>query len=369
MTLIDTLLDHYREDVATSLRSFLKERGDHSLVLFGAGYQGGLTLLELHAMGLSRYVRCFIDNQSEKWGTEIHQTKVFSPSILKDLPLDTPILITVGHYAPIMAQLKEEGFTANVHVIDASALLNGLYDREKLVHAKKRIDELCDSFDDDRSRDVLEQVLTHRLTGDSAYLETICENLQYFPEDIVKLKGNEIFVDGGAYDGDTIQAFLRVSRNCFEGIHAFEPDRRNFEKLTESVAGHPLRNRIYLYNQALFSHRTELNFDEGPSMSSRIDAQGKTMIQAISVDEALNGERASFIKFDLEGAEKEALPGAEQTIRTWRPKLAISIYHLADDLWNLPEIIRTMTPGYRYYLRHYSFLTTETVLYAIPEID
>jgi hypothetical protein len=102
-------------------------------------------------------------------------------------------------------------------------------------------------------------------------------------------------------------------------------------------------------------------------MSSHIDAVGGSRIQATSLDDCLQGASATFIKYDLEGAERAALLGAAATIRQWRPKLAISVYHLADDLWELPALIKDMTPGYRYFLRHYSFLSFETVFYAIPE--
>lgn len=71
------------------------------------------------------------------------------------------------------------------------------------------------------------------------------------------------------------------------------------------------------------------------------------------------------IKMDLEGAELHALQGAEQTIRRYRPKLAVSIYHNPEDIWEIPELILKLHPDYRLYLRHYSIAAAETVVYAI----
>ena len=67
---------------------------------------------------------------------------------------------------------------------------------------------------------------------------------------------------------------------------------------------------------------------------------------------------------DLEGAELNALAGAEKTIRAYRPRLAISIYHRPKDVSTIPRIIRDIEPGYRFYLDHYYPNNWETVLYC-----
>ena len=71
-------------------------------------------------------------------------------------------------------------------------------------------------------------------------------------------------------------------------------------------------------------------------------------------------------KMDIEGAEREALKGCESTIKTFFPKLAICIYHLPDDLWEIPYWLMTKFPEYEYYIRHYRDNATETLLYAVP---
>ena len=68
---------------------------------------------------------------------------------------------------------------------------------------------------------------------------------------------------------------------------------------------------------------------------------------------------------DIEGSELEALKGAAETIKKWRPKLAISIYHKYEDIIEIPEYILSIVPDYSFYIRHYSSDIWETVLYAI----
>jgi len=366
-TWTEALLQQHPHRVSDDLRAYLAQGGPGSLILFGAGYQGELTLSDLQAMGLAGSVRCFLDNQASKWGQTVGGIPICSPDMLEDLPKDTRILIASGAYKPIRAQLAAAGFTSGVRVLDASALRNGLFERDRIAGARDALDRLHESLADDLSREVLKGVVTFRLTGDISHVEGVCEPLQYFPEQVVRLSPREVFIDGGAFDGDTVRTFLAACGGEFDTIHAFEPDPRNFQRLKGWIEGQSAKARIHAHPEALYSHRTELRFNEGPSMSSHIDAIGGSRIQATSLDECLQGAPATFIKYDLEGAEREALSGAESTIRRWRPKLAISVYHLADDLWELPALIADMTPGYRYFLRHYSFLSFETVFYAIPE--
>ena len=82
------------------------------------------------------------------------------------------------------------------------------------------------------------------------------------------------------------------------------------------------------------------------------DADGDgDILEVDAIDNVLAGGRATFIKMDIEGAELDALKGAEKTIRAWRPLLAICAYHKPEDRW---------------YLRAYRREAIEVVLYAIP---
>ncbi len=79
----------------------------------------------------------------------------------------------------------------------------------------------------------------------------------------------------------------------------------------------------------------------------------------------MGGERATFIKLDVEGAELETLKGAERTIKEYKPRLAISIYHKPSDIYEIPELLMEYRSDYKFYIRHYTSYVWETVLYAI----
>lgn len=121
-----------------------------------------------------------------------------------------------------------------------------------------------------------------------------------------------------------------------------------------------------LFQAGLWSSDTELSFCIGANLAgSRVTKGGTETISVRSLDSVLQGKRASFIKMDIEGSELEALKGAEETIRKWRPKLAISMYHKPEDIWELPLYVKKLVPDYRLYLRHHSNAKWDFVLYAV----
>lgn len=75
-------------------------------------------------------------------------------------------------------------------------------------------------------------------------------------------------------------------------------------------------------------------------------------------------QRVDFIKMDIEGAEMDAIEGAANTIRRFKPRLAISGYHKPADLWEIPQKLRSLNPGYELTFGHHSPVQWESVFYA-----
>ena len=99
--------------------------------------------------------------------------------------------------------------------------------------------------------------------------------------------------------------------------------------------------------------------------SSKLTDNGNIEVALDSIDHVLDGEKVTFIKMDIEGSEYEALCGAKETIKAWRPRLAISVYHKPGDILVLPSLVSKLNPAYHMALRHYSTKNAnETVLYA-----
>lgn len=187
---------------------------------------------------------------------------------------------------------------------------------------------------------------------------------QYFEESIVAPNENEVFVDAGCFDFGNSLVFKKWSNNSYEKIYAFEPDPLNYKKCKEVILEKGVKN-VEMINAGLWSENTTLHFNADGSGGSSIEMDGTSNVNVVSLDSVLNGQRASFIKMDIEGAELEALKGAKDTILKYRPRLAICIYHKPEDIIEIPLYLQSLIPDYKFYIRHYSNYTIETVLYAI----
>jgi len=178
-------------------------------------------------------------------------------------------------------------------------------------------------------------------------------------------KNNEVFIDAGCLDFDTSIAFSKWCKGEYEKILAFEP---NPESYKICLAKSEEYANVQVQNYGLWNESTEMNFDNNANPGAAhitTDHTASVKIKTIQLDEVLKGEKATFIKMDIEGAELNALKGAKETITKYRPTLAISMYHKPEDIWEIPSYILSIHPDYKLYMRHYSPIISETVLYAI----
>ena len=144
-------------------------------------------------------------------------------------------------------------------------------------------------------------------------------------------------------------------------VFVWECDEDNIKVLRKN-----LRNvRYTLEPYAMWSGKETLHFMSGRSTSSCVSDDGGIEVQAESIDNVHAGQVVTFLKMDIEGSEIEALKGAEKIIREQKPKLAISIYHKPEHLFQIPLLIHEMVPEYRLYIRHHTETFADTVLYAI----
>jgi FkbM family methyltransferase len=177
-----------------------------------------------------------------------------------------------------------------------------------------------------------------------------------------------VFVDCGAFDGDTIRSFLNLRGERFGQIIAFEPDPKNYAALTSYVAGLPegVKGRIQLHRAGTSLRREKVCFSATGNMGAVITAAGEIEIDCVPLDEALAGQFPSYIKMDIEGVEPDALAGAAGVIREHAPVLAICVYHRQDHIWRIPLQIRALRNDYEFFLRRYQEECWDVVCYAVP---
>lgn len=186
----------------------------------------------------------------------------------------------------------------------------------------------------------------------------------YFDSSIWQPCADEIFVDAGSYNLYTSSQFAKWCPN-YKEIYAFEPDKENYELCKKNLEKYCLQN-VNLINAGLWKEKTTLNFSHQGDLGagSCLESFGDSLVPVVSLDEILQGKECTLIKMDIEGAEMDALRGAADTIRKWKPRLAICIYHKPTDIIDIPLYIKELVPQYKMKIRHYSTYFFDTVLYA-----
>lgn len=221
---------------------------------------------------------------------------------------------------------------------------------------------LRDSFSDDKSKQILDDLLTYRLSGNYRGMEFYSVRLQeqYF-EEFLKLGDGEVFVDCGGYDGDTTEQFCRRCPG-YEKIFIFEPSPTNICNAKTRLNG---LKGIEFIQEGLSDSEGVLWFNPDAGSASSVSESGACQIQVTTLDQRVKG-KVTFIKMDLEGWELRALEGAKRHIFEDHPKLAISVYHHPSDFWRVFEFVTNVRSDYDVFLRHYTEGWSETVMFFVP---
>ena len=344
-------------------------------VLFGSGALGHVVLQGLRPSGIEPLA--FVDNSPFLWGTTAHELPVMSlAETIERFGRATPIVVTIYTGAEVEARLRELNLTVISFPQLALAFPETLLPwaaldlPSRMAGQAGRIREAFSLWADDLSREEYVAQVRFRCTFAGPLPPHLPSEATYFPGELVSLKPDEVFVDCGAFDGDSIDAFLKRSGGWLEGVVGIEADPQNAEKLRQSVARLPtvVGAKIQVVQAAVGARDGTIQFHAtGTAASNFLDGQGTIQVPCRRLDEILQGRKASYVKMDVEGAEPEALAGARETIRQHAPVLAICLYHRQSDLWEIPLQVREMTDRYSFYLRRYSDDCWEQVLYAIPK--
>lgn len=227
---------------------------------------------------------------------------------------------------------------------------NQVFDSEYVKSHREELERAYLLLADDFSKKVFKNIVLYKLTGRIDYLFE-CESEKSEAYKLLNLGKSEIYIDLGAYNGDTVLEFVK-NTGGYKKIIAAEPDKKNFRKL--SVNTENLKN-IEIYNKAVCGYSGEIAFEACGGRNSAVSNAGDTVL-SFSIDDLLAGNPATYIKMDIEGQEKSAISGAEKTIKAFKPKLSVAAYHKNEDLFALPLLLNSFNPEYRIYLRHHPYI-------------
>lgn len=173
----------------------------------------------------------------------------------------------------------------------------------------------------------------------------------YFWDKVLIKEKDFTFVDGGGYIGDTFITMINDHPMHLKKIYAFEPDISNVAKYSSEVKRLGKTNSVVLIQKGLWSKTTTLQFSANAEQGKICD-EGEIKVDVTTIDETVKDVIGDlYIKMDVEGSEIEALKGAVKTIQKYKPYLQICLYHKMTDIYDIPKLIKSISPDYKLYLR------------------
>jgi len=225
---------------------------------------------------------------------------------------------------------------------------------------------LYDHLADYRSKKTLNGIIKYWYTFDVNKMHKLCETLysDYYDLDILKCDSKEVFVDLGAFIGDSVNDFINTYGD-YKKIYAYEVTPRTFEVLKNNLA--EFKDTLPIQKGVGKSKSIMYITDSGNGAGNSISSEGTIAVPVVSLDEDIS-EPISTIKMDIEGAEQDAILGSIKHIKNEKPKLLVSAYHIPSDIFKIPLLINDIRDDYTFYLRfngHGCLWPCDYVLFAL----
>ena len=306
-------------------------------------------------------------------GHSFHGFKILSFSEIRDKYTDFVIVISFASNKPdVIDMLSKINAEYDVYIPDMPvADVTEYFDKDFFNLHYEEIISAYAALEDEDSRNAFAAIINYKLSGRMDYLlSAYSTTAELYGE--LPLEKIERIIDAGAYNGDTVREAKSYFPSLKEAI-AIEPDKKNFKKLAkycEAETDISLR----IINSAAWKDSSVGLFSTSGNRNASITAtpsfeHSDDRVPTVRID-SLTDERIDYIKYDVEGAEREALLGSEELIKRYRPALLISLYHRSRDIFSIVNDMKERYPFYRFILRRLRCLPAwEIDLLAINRED
>lgn len=216
--------------------------------------------------------------------------------------------------------------------------------KDNIENYKWLYNNLCDN----RSKAVLNSIVSYWFDFDLNKFRKANEYLfkDYYDLDIIPYKDDYVLVDCGAYIGDSIVDFVEVFGK-YKHIYSFEMSPSIFEDMRNNLS---VLSDVSCINKAVGKEKGYINVSDTDGAGNSVGKAGDILVEITSIDEEIK-EHIDMIKFDIEGAEQDALIGAKRHIIEEKPILMVSSYHRPADIFEIPLLINSIRDDYKFYMR------------------
>lgn len=349
---------------------------DKKIVMYGMGNGADKILSICEDRGIK--VSDFFASDGFVRGHLFHGKRVLSYSEAKEKygAENMIVLLSFASSLPdVLANIYRIAEECELYAPDVPVCGTNLFDSKFYAKNEEKIKAVEALLADEKSREVYRGVVDYKLSGDVKLLAKTHSDFSEVYSDILHAESFEYIADLGAYNGDTLREIKPYATSIKSAV-AFEPDRRNHKKL-QAWADTEETFEIKAYQNAAWDKAETLIFDGSGNRNSTLissDSMPVTKgakiveVEACSLDEVLSGARVDYIKYDVEGAEREAIDGSHKTIEQYYPALLVSLYHRSEDIFELPLLLHKRYPDYKFYMRRREYIPAwDTVLLAVKE--
>ena len=354
---------------------------DTPIVMYGMGNGADKILTALSEKGVE--ISDFFASDGFVRGHSFHGKPVLSYSEIKEKygAGNFTVLLSFATSLPeVIERIRSIAAESPLYVPDVPVVLSDppcgaeLFDLQYFRAHEAELDAVDALLADERSRELLRDVISYRLSGSPSYLLDRVDEREDVYQGLLHPESYLRYADLGAYNGDTVRELLPYAPHL-EIAYCMEPDRRNFRKLSE-YAEKEERCRVIPLHFAAHNRRETLSFEDSgnrnatlskgnPAVKKRVEIEADSLSHLL---EEHGSPKIDYIKFDVEGAERTAIEGALPVILRDRPELLISLYHRREDIFALPLYLASVLDGYDFYLRRFRYLPAwDLNLYAIPK--
>lgn len=262
------------------------------------------------------------------------------------------VIVTFGTQIPeVIDNIKGIAERHRVLVPCVPVIGNEIYSEAFIEKNEERINLAYKLLADEKSRSVFKNYINFEYSGSPGYLFAAESAEDEAFSCCIPLSDNEVYVDIGAYRGDTADKFVKLTGGKYKKIIAAEPDSKSFKKLCENCA--ELKN-FEAVNKAVTGYDGFVGFSSLAGRQSAVGGENKTECVCLGT---LCGENTpSYVKIDSEGCEYEILDGARDILKKYRPKLNVAAYHKSADIFELIILIKTINPEYTVHVRHHPYI-------------
>lgn len=355
-----------KKNVIESIIEQVNMSNDTLTYIYGCGNSGVQLAKRCNKEKIGGFV--VSDENREKYCENYKVMGIYSLyklSELREMKHNIRLLVSIAPSEELEKEFSNIEFIEEMYYLDGQQLLFDPLTYKYVEENSELLDELYENLSDQYSKELLIAYLNTRVSGNLKYMKGFAGKTRegiYFDKNIWKSSTEErVYIDCGAYTGDSIEDFIRFTGNNYTKIIAFEPNMENIEKLEE--LGNRYRD-IKIISKGVWNKKERLIFNSERGPMSEITSEGTEYIDVDKIDNYVNDDNVTMIKMNIEGSEYNALLGAESIIKAKCPKLAISVYHRPEDLFTIPQLLLKFVPQYMLKLRLYSYGSGLLILFA-----